>query len=101
MQHNLKIDRIWFEALVDGRKKAEVRRADRAFSAGDDLLLYVPGAAEGALVKVTHVLNVSDVRGLDCSAPIAVLSIDDARVLSGEALNAQMAVGDFGTNQAT
>jgi ASC-1-like (ASCH) protein len=95
VQHNLKIDRTWFEAVVDGRKKAEVRRADRHFSVGDELLLYIPGTQEGALVTVTHVLNVSDVRGLECNAPIAVLSIEEPRRLNGEALSAQLSVGDY------
>ena len=87
--------------MIDGRKKAEVRRADRPFSVGDDLLLYVPHANAGALVRVTHILSLSDVRGLECSAPMAVLGIDEARELVGDELSAQLAAGDYGRNHET
>lgn len=96
MQHNLKIDRRWLDAVIDGRKKAEVRRADRDFSVGDVLLLYVPGEADGALVTVTHIVNLPDIRALGCAEPIAVLSIETPRRLAGEALAAQLQVGDYG-----
>jgi hypothetical protein len=98
LQHNLKIDRIWFDAVLDERKKAEVRRDDREFSVGDELLLYVPEENDGVLVTVTHVVRTSDVGGLGCTVPIAVLSIEAPTRLRDEALRAQLAVGDYGQN---
>ena len=96
MQHNLKIDRMWFDAVIDGRKKAEVRRADRDFAVGDDLLLYLPGEDEGALVTVTHIVKLEDIASLGCDGPIAVLSIDRPTLLSGESLKARLSLGDYG-----
>ena len=101
MQHNLKIDRRWFDAVLEGRKKAEVRRADRDFAVGDRLLLYVPGENEGALVTVTHIVRVSDIAGLGCTEPIAVLSIDEPTRLAGDQLSAQLAAGDYGGSHET
>lgn len=60
MQHNLKIEPGWFRAVVDGQKRAEVRRTDRSFAVGDDLMLYVPNAGEGVLVTVTHILALDE-----------------------------------------
>lgn len=96
MQHNLKIDRRWFEAVVGGSKRAEVRRADRDFAVGDELLLYVPHEKEGVLVAITHIVNLPEVDGLDCDEPIAVLSIDSPQRLSGDLLDARLRAGDYG-----
>lgn len=101
LQHNLKIDRRWFDAVLEGRKKAEVRRADRGFAVGDQLLLYIPGENEGALVVVTHIVRLSDIAGLECTEPIAILSIDTPTRLAGERLSAQLEVGDYGGAQET
>ena len=98
MQHNLKIDRIWFDAVLHERKKAEVRRDDRGFSVGDKLLLYVPGENDGLLVTVTHIVRVADIGGLGCTEPIAVLSIEAPARLSDEPLRAQLTAGDYGGN---
>lgn len=45
MKHELKTWPAFFEAIADGRKMFEVRRNDRGFNAGDELLLreYDPG----------------------------------------------------------
>ncbi len=96
MQHNLKIDRRWFEAVVDGSKRAEVRRADRDFAVGDELLLYVPHGHEGVFVVVTHIVNLPEVNGLDCDEPIAVLSIDSPQRLTGDLLETKLRAGDYG-----
>lgn len=98
MQHNLKIERRWLDAVIDGRKKAEVRRADRDFSVGDELLLYIPGEQAGALVTVTHIVEPRDILALGCDGPIAVLSIGTPRRLVGKALATQLEVGDYGTD---
>lgn len=37
--HILKIEEVFFEAVVDGRKTFEVRKDDRGFKDGDDLIL--------------------------------------------------------------
>lgn len=96
MQHNLKIDRKWFEAVAAGRKKAEVRRADRDFSVGDDLLLYVPGEDDGVLVTVTHAVNLREIPSLGCAEPIVVLSVGPPKRLKGAALADQLSIGDNG-----
>ncbi|MEZ5126881.1 MAG: DUF3850 domain-containing protein [Thermoleophilia bacterium] len=99
MQHNLKIEQKWLDAVVDGRKKAEVRRADRDFAVGDQLLLYVPSGADGALVTITHIVHLRDVRALGCSEAIAVLSIDTPRRMAGEKLAAQLEAGHYGESR--
>ena len=99
MQHNLKIERRWLNAVMAGRKKAEVRRADRDFSVGDDLLLYTPGEEDGALVTVTHIVNLQDIAALGCGEPIAVLSIETPRHLQGTMLVDQLASGDYGSSR--
>jgi len=101
LQHNLKIDRKWFDAVLEGRKKAEIRRADRDFAVGDQLLLYIPGENEGALVTVTHIVRVSDIADLGCTEPIAILSIDEPTRLAGDRLSAQLEAGDYGESHET
>ncbi|OCJ43517.1 hypothetical protein A6U95_20370 [Serratia sp. 14-2641] len=39
MSHELKILPEFFNAVISGHKKAEIRKADRLFSAGDELWL--------------------------------------------------------------
>lgn len=39
MKHELKIYPKYFEAVVSGKKKFEVRKNDRKFCAGDELIL--------------------------------------------------------------
>lgn len=97
LQHNLKIERRWLDAVIAGRKKAEVRRADRGFSVGDDLLLYIPGEEDGALVTVTHIVNLQDIPALGCAEPIAVLSIETPRRLRGSMLADKLESGDYGS----
>ncbi|NLE73837.1 MAG: DUF3850 domain-containing protein [Actinobacteria bacterium] len=94
MQHNLKIERQWFEAVVSGAKKAEVRRTDRPFSVGDSLMLYVPGENDGVLVTVTHILSLSEIADLDGASSYAVLSFADPRPMSGQELIHQLMLGN-------
>lgn len=39
MKHKLKIWPEYFQAVIDGEKKFEIRKNDRCFSVGDELLL--------------------------------------------------------------
>ena len=96
VRHNLKIDARWFEAVRTGRKKAEVRRADRAFQVGDELLLYSHDRLQGLLVEITDILALNDVPGCDCRDFVA-LSVEVHRVISdSEAVELELEQGDFG-----
>lgn len=56
--HDLKIDPLFFNAVANGEKKAEVRKNDRNFKCGDFLLLREwDGKYTGnkLVVKVTHI----------------------------------------------
>jgi hypothetical protein len=96
VQHNLKIEPTWFAAIVSGQKKAEVRRTDRPFAVGDDLMLYVANAGEGVLVTVTHILALDELADLECARGYAVLSVEDPRPMRGKTLLRQMECGDYG-----
>ena len=81
--------------MTEGRKKAEIRRADRGFSEGDELLLYTPDKSVGEIVVVTHVLPLSDVPGYD-GGPFVSLSIEPRRQLSGDDVLRELSLGSFG-----
>ncbi|HGW4349210.1 DUF3850 domain-containing protein [Klebsiella pneumoniae] len=56
--HDLKIGPLFFNAVANGEKKAEVRKNDRNFKCGDFLLLREwDGKYSGnkLVVKVTHI----------------------------------------------
>ena len=95
MRHNLKIEPLWLSEVTDGRKRAEIRRADRDFSEGDELLLYAPDKSVGELVVITHVLPLTDVPGYD-GGPFVSLSIERRLRLSGHALQQELSLGSFG-----
>ena len=72
MIHILKIEQKWYDRVMTGRKRAEVRRHDRDFQVGDTLWLEVPdvydwkrGHKLRASVKITHVLPGTQVEGVD------------------------------------
>ncbi|HEN3636303.1 TPA: DUF3850 domain-containing protein [Yersinia enterocolitica] len=71
--HQLKILPEYFQAVIDGRKKAELRTNDRDFKVGDYLLLaeWESGAAEytGREIRV----EISDITQCDFAAPKLVL----------------------------
>jgi len=93
MLHDLKIWPEFFDAVCDGRKRAELRKNDRDYQDGDILNLreWDPRAerytGRGITVRVTHVQRIGDLdatlkncMGLNpCLAPVnllAVLSIE-------------------------
>lgn len=39
MFHNLKIEPQYFEAVIDGKKRFEIRNNDRNFEVGDEVIL--------------------------------------------------------------
>lgn len=61
MTHELKIAPIYFQDVWDGRKKAELRKDDRGFSVGDELILREWDGerytGSGLCVRVTHILR--------------------------------------------
>ena len=95
MRHNLKIDRKWLTPVASGQKKAEIRRADRQFSEGDELLLYAPDKSVAEIVVITHVLPLDEVPGYE-GGPFVSLSIEPLRRLSGEAVVEELSRGSFG-----
>lgn len=61
MKHELKIKSEYFQAVWDGRKKAELRKDDRGYKVGDILLLREVDGDEytgsALAVQVTHILR--------------------------------------------
>jgi hypothetical protein len=95
VRHNLKIDDKWLTPVASGQKKAEIRRADRNFSEGDELLLYTPDKSTGEIVVITHVLPLDEVPGYK-GGPFVSLSIEPLRRLSGDAVVEELNKGSFG-----
>lgn len=93
--HKLKISPMYFEAVVAGRKKAELRKDDRGYRVGDVLSLceWKHGSYTGRrrVAVITHALPVNDVMSVQekwvmlsirLLAPLEALSL----VISGGAL---------------
>ena len=95
MRHNLKIEHQWLGAVTSGRKKAEIRKADRRFAEGDELLLYTQDHEQAELVLVTHALQLADVPGYD-GGPFVSLSIEPLQHFEGEAVRAELQKGSYG-----
>ena len=72
--HNLKIWPQYFQPVLNGRMRCQLRRADRDFKVGDYLLLqeWIPTAClEGAAytgreveVRVDHIMETADLNAL-------------------------------------
>jgi len=64
-EHHIKIAPPYFNAVLDGTKKAELSNNDRAYKVGDVLSLveYAQGSYTGRewAAVITHILPVSDV----------------------------------------
>jgi hypothetical protein len=95
MRHNLKIEAKWLAAVSSGQKKAEIRKADRAFSEGDELLLYTDDKNDAEIVLVTHVLPLTAVPEYD-GGPFVSISIEPLQRLSGRAVREELTRGSFG-----
>jgi hypothetical protein len=96
VQHNLKIDTKWLAAVEGGQKKAEIRRADREFRVGDELLLYLHDKSRAVSAQVTDILPLSEVPGCMC-VDFVCLSVTVKRVIDGRAVVEQeLALGSFG-----
>lgn len=95
LRHNLKIDARWFDTVKDGAKKAEIRKADRPFAVGDELVIYLHDESQGILAGVTHVLPLDAVPGCSCSEYVA-LSIDVLEILaSADEVSEALRTGTF------
>ncbi|MBP1037861.1 DUF3850 domain-containing protein [Serratia fonticola] len=64
MSHELKILPEFFNAVISGHKKAEIRKADRLFSVGDELWLREWTVQDGYTGRnmyrtITHITDLS------------------------------------------
>ncbi|GAA3175948.1 DUF3850 domain-containing protein [Rhodococcus baikonurensis] len=82
--HEIKLDRKWFDRVANGTKRVEIRRADRDYQIGDQLvmreyemtILADRYTEREVTVNVTHVLY--SIPGL--SADYVALSISNPQV---------------------
>lgn len=86
MIHELKIKSEHFQAVCDGRKKAELRKDDRGYKVGDVLWLKeVDGdkfTGRELAVQVTHILRNCPEYGLaDGYCILSIGSVTDWRLL--------------------
>ena len=84
-RHELKTHRVFYKACVDGRKTFEIRRNDRNFYVGDELLLReIDGSGEytgwSCLFRITYILNRREKIGRAGLAPgYCLLSIEKVK----------------------
>lgn len=90
-QHDLKIDSAFFEDVLFGRKRAEIRRTDdRTFSVGDHLRLWEFKRGKYTKrclrVEVQHIQPLADVlkhyKSKDLKIPLAVLSLGTRQIVN-------------------
>ena len=63
MHHRLKINPKWFDLVISGKKRAEVRKNDRLFESGDTVTLRefdVDCTGRTVEIEITHVLYHDD-----------------------------------------
>ncbi|MEI6796561.1 MAG: DUF3850 domain-containing protein [Methanomassiliicoccales archaeon] len=67
MEHSLKLDTAFFQAVLEGVKTFELRKNDRGFAVGDDMVLHEwkQGTYTGRStpVRITYLLQ--DYQGLE------------------------------------
>lgn len=71
--HQLKILPEYFQAVIDGRKKAELRTNDRDFKVGDYLLLVEWDGGADKYTGRKIVVEISDITQCDFAAPQLVM----------------------------
>lgn len=82
MQHDLKIWPFSFAAILDGRKRFEIRKNDRDFKQGDTLHLheFVPRTRKYTgrhiTASVTYLLNADDAVDFGLLETHVIMSID-------------------------
>jgi len=86
MIHDLKIKSEYFQAVWDGRKKAELRKDDRGYKVGDILRLREVDGDEYTgselAVRVTHILRDCPEYGLaDGYCILSIGSVTDWRLV--------------------
>lgn len=96
MRHNLKLDVKWFNAVRNGSKKAEIRRADRDFRVGDELLLYLHDRSRALLVVVSDILALDEVPGCDCHDFVSLSVEHQAEIVGAASVDSELERGSFG-----
>lgn len=79
--HILKIEKSYFKDIIEGKKKAELRKNDRKFEVGD-LIHFVDIYGEeyfwsNNIFRITHILSNVPEYGLD--KDYVILSIEELR----------------------
>jgi hypothetical protein len=75
LSHYLKIDHCYFQAIQEGRKRAEFRKNDRDFQTYDEIELVSNFNGDKLTCRVTHILH-GDLYGIPvgyCMMSIEVL----------------------------
>ena len=85
MKHNLKIFDSYFDAILQGLKTFEIRKNDRGYMEGDELLLHEiinvePTTYTGRVIycKVPYITTAYQRKGY------IVMSIKDAELINGD-----------------
>lgn len=58
--HILKIENVHLIAILSGNKKAEIRKNDRNYKVGDNLIFRFNDDNLNFIFRITHVLNAPD-----------------------------------------
>lgn len=83
MKHELKIEPEYFDNLVSGRKKAEIRLNDRDYQVGDEIqfynILHARIGSNSPIFVITHIHS-----GLGMADGYVCLSVEQQDMLFGE-----------------